>query len=105
MREAKSVMPGRLPSGVGEQSLGRGSTRRAGDAPRRAGAGAGDVQAPDRRAMATELAGGAEEAELVEAQVEVHGMGAGPAAAPLHLVGGVGGGAHDARAKARRPVL
>src|SRR4051794_8036772 len=91
--------------GVRKQGLGRGPARRAGDTAGRPGAGAGDVKAGDGRSGAAQPAGRAERAELVEGEIEVHRVGAGPAPAPLHLLRRVRGDADDAGPKPRSTVL
>ena len=51
--------------------------------------------------MVAQGLGGAERAQLVERDVEVHRMGTGPALVRLHEVGRVGGDAHDAAGEPR----
>src|SRR3954447_13368144 len=90
---------------VGEAGAGRGAAGGAGDPAGGPRAGAGEVQPGDRATVAAEAAGGAERTELVEGDVEVHGVGVGPAAGPLHVVGRAGCNADDRGPEARGPVL
>src|SRR5262245_24766574 len=93
-------MPGVVEQGASGQAAGR-----AADAAGGVGAGAGEVEAGDGGAVVAEGPGGTEGAELVEGDVEVHGVRPGPEAAPLHPVGGPGVDALDRVPEAGRVAL
>ena len=92
-------------SQIPQYGLGRHPTGRAGDAARGVGAGPRHVQALDRRPVPAQPAGRPQGTELVEGDVEVHRVGAGPSPLSLHQVGCPGEHAADARPEPRRPRL
>lgn len=61
--------------------------RRTGNAAGGIGSCPGDVEAADRGAPTAEAGGRPERTELVQGDVEVHGMGSRPAPGPLHVSG------------------